>query len=249
MGATVSVESSDTGESVTCEANVERSQSWWTNRVQPCELTEGDHIYRIGKLYSLPSPFHTHHGIVVHVPPGSNPELLTSVRVVHFIGDNPSDACVTEDTLESFLHGFSLRRAQYSSDRVFTLRPEGFHSSPSLPAELVVLRARALVGYANFEVLNGNCEHIARYCKCGVWGSDQADRLNITIQPHKLLKVTSKRIKDDLGHTMAVEAALFPYGRPVPDEIEERIGAAIAQWADSEQVTDAVASSDVLVTA
>ncbi len=78
--------------------------------------------------------------------------------VIHFDGHSKS---ICKASLDDFVKPFSINEIkviQYD------------HCDA---AQTVMLRAEALLGKAQYDLVNRNCEHFAFYCKIGEWESNQ----------------------------------------------------------------------------
>ena len=110
---------------------------------------------------------YSHNAIVLSV--NGNP-----VRVIHFTRDSSSSsfsssssglkAVINKDTIK-YESSMDLYRVVYRRDA-------------SSPVDLTIAHADAMINaQKNYHLTKGNCEHLATWCKTGVWQSSQLDFL------------------------------------------------------------------------
>jgi hypothetical protein len=87
--------------------------------------------------------------VVIHFAPLSGAEINAQNAVVH------------ETTLQEFLKGGELK-IDKQTKRKFS-------------KNIVVSRARSLIGTKGYGMILNNCEHFARWCACGIVQSKQVD--------------------------------------------------------------------------
>lgn len=165
------------------------SLGWVLHDVGPEDLRPADHIYRWG------SPLHNHHGIVLQIleepqPPVAEIELQDRIVVLHFSLNEDNHAKVHSVPLRQFLEctlkaplGGGLKRARYGCGKLETWikRSGTCYSEAASAAADCLLRARSLLEATelrtyDFETLtSANCEHVAFWCKTGIWRSAQVD--------------------------------------------------------------------------
>lgn len=98
-----------------------------------------------------------HHGIVEEVRDGVT-------FLIHWAGNSrkePASATIRRCTLEEFSAGDEVEIRTYGS--------------MALGREVVVRRARRLLGWRGYNLVFANCEHFARWCKVGKWSSLQVN--------------------------------------------------------------------------
>jgi hypothetical protein len=105
-----------------------------------------------GQHLKVPRKGYDHHGIGIE-----------GGYVVHFTGvaNGKAAARVQLDTLETFAEGAPVSAIQYA--RRFA-------------PEEVVRRARSLLGRSGYNLINNNCEHLARWCMTGELRSAQMEK-------------------------------------------------------------------------
>jgi hypothetical protein len=151
--------------------------------VSPSSLALGQHVYK----YSYGIVFQ-HHGIVCHMPQGeaaaelSPGELAREIRVFHFL---PSG--VGEVSLEAFLNGAWLRRAQYEESWLSAACKWGpsYQDTPC-DAKLILRRVERLQRTAEsrpqtYHFLMNNCESISLWCMTGRLWSRQVQRAGVMV--------------------------------------------------------------------
>ncbi|GAB5405916.1 MAG: hypothetical protein Aurels2KO_41470 [Aureliella sp.] len=125
-------------------------------------MAKGDHIFV--KCRSGMIPFH-HHGIdagdgtVIHLVG------IGGRRVA--LGDR-DDFCVRRDSMEDFASGEPVHTVTYGDEA----------RSP----DQIVASAEGMVGTANYNLLDNNCEHFATHCVTGKGTSPQIERSEATVQ-------------------------------------------------------------------
>lgn len=117
-------------------------------------MARGDHI----KVKRKKGIRYSHHGIDI----GDG-------TCIHFVGDHgdKKDAVIKRTSLEAFLKGGNLKVVQYE------------HCRP--PSE-VVKTAFSFIGKVSYDLITGNCEHFATYCKTGEWKSKQVKKVKKVVK-------------------------------------------------------------------
>ena len=119
------------------------------------DLTKGDHI-----MFDRGSYFH--HAIVLAVSP-----LENKIEVIHFTTDQHRKGKVKREVITRHKQPGTLFRLTY---RALT------ESEPDHVALRAILIEQKVVDYNLF---GGNCEHLATWCKTGIWDSGQVKHLAI----------------------------------------------------------------------
>jgi hypothetical protein len=123
-------------------------------------MAKGDHIYVTSFFGGIP---YQHHGIdmgdetVIHL-------AAETARVT--LRDDSGRFCVRRDSRQDFCRG---------GDPVIVRHADG------LDAEQVAARAEELLGKPGYRLLDGNCEHFARYCATGQAVSHQIEMGQATL--------------------------------------------------------------------
>jgi len=131
------------------------------------ELEPGDHI-----IWPTWWRLNDHHAIVVEVTTSCRHNVF--VRVVHYSSNadrklDSSSAEIKEeliDDLDEHVRRGALKVIIYQDGSCFSKTK-------------TVIRARSRVGEVNYNLLQNNCEHFARWCKTGDSRSEQIGRAHV----------------------------------------------------------------------
>ncbi len=142
-----------------------RVNDFFTHKVQPNDLTPGDHIY-VYRLFVV----YSHHAIYI----GRNESGIHTV--IHFTGDSEarkskSTAKIRKATLDDFLKGADLRLVSYDDLSSIIKRSGSSHALKSRHGPEVVEIAehycRNPHEWKDYHVFSNNCEHFCIFCKTG----------------------------------------------------------------------------------
>lgn len=179
--------------------------TWAFHDVAPESLKPGDHVYKWS------SPMHAYHGIVVETEPATEPGITgvsnpaDHITVLHL----PCSCCgnlmraqreslrLFEARAQKMRIGGGLKVARYgvSGLETWVKRYGTCYSVECDPVEQVLRRAETLVHEDTLERVK--CEHLAFWCKTGIW------------QPRQIVG-TRRAVMCSLGAAVCASMRLHP---------------------------------------
>ena len=161
----------------------------WSHYINPSDVKEGDHVYAL-RMFGT----YQHHGIVItgEIAKKLNPKP-SIIEPFMVIEQNRKDEKEKREgglrvvTLEMFMCGHSLRRAQYNENPfVYRVKRSGScYIKQALPPQLIVANAILIYNeergnWSTYSLIERNCEHFAFTCStsllrlseqvCAKWG-------------------------------------------------------------------------------
>ena len=93
-------------------------------------------------------------------------------RIIHYVkGDHILDGIIAETSIDEFCKGDTLYIAE--EDTLLSIFQESDLTATFFGPRKTILRAKALIGTREYDLLDNNCEHFAIWCKTGVKKSTQ----------------------------------------------------------------------------
>ena len=151
-------------------------------------MAKGDHIYVASFAGGIP---YQHHGIdmgddtVIHLAPAEGVRLT--------LRDDSDRFCVRRDSMQDFCRGVQPVIVRHVDGRT---------------AEHVAMTAESCLGRSGYSLLDGNCEHFARYCATGEAVSHQIEMGQATLSA--LASMTTKAVwtlSSKYGSRLAIKGA------------------------------------------